>query len=228
MAFVLLFGAGACTTLPVQKEAEAVTTIAPSTPEATGTPVVQEAKPPQRPHLELTQDLLYQLLVAEIAGQRGQLDVSIKNYLELARSTRDPEVAARATRIAVYARDDQAAAAAARLWLELDPDSIDAHQVLAVMDVRNGDIDAALVHFEHIVQHTDQMLDQKLWVIANLLGKEKDQALVRQVMERLMQGRTSLTIAHRLNTVRNCDWRRVQARRANQQGDEVLPNEALA
>jgi tetratricopeptide (TPR) repeat protein len=112
----------------------------------------------------------------------------VKNYLELARSTRDPELAARATRIAVYARDDQAAGEAAQIWLDLDPKSIDAHQVLAVMAVRKGDIDGALKHFEHIVKGSDKMLDQKLWVIANLLSREQDQSTVKLVMERLMQG----------------------------------------
>ena len=188
MACILLFGATACTSVPVQEQGAAVTPSAPA-PEAAAQPEIpEEAQPPQRPHLELTEDILYKLLVAEVAGQRGHLDVSVKNYLELARSTRDPELAARATRIAVYARDDQAAGEGAQIWLELDPESIDAHQVLAVMAVRNGDIDAALVHFEHIVKGSDQMLDQKLWVIANLLGREQDQSMVRRVIERLMQG----------------------------------------
>ena len=53
-------------------------------------------------------------------------------------------------------------------------------------------------------------------------------------MERLMQGRTSLTIAHRLSTVQHCDWRlhfdegRVEVRKVNHQQEEVLPKEVLA
>ena len=61
------------------------------------------------------------------------------------------------------------------------------------------------------------------------------ESTLMEAMERLMHGRTSLTIAHRLSTVRNCDWRlhfeegRVEVRRANpQQQDEVVPSEALA
>ena len=55
-----------------------------------------------------------------------------------------------------------------------------------------------------------------------------------QAIERLLEGRSVLVIAHRLSTVRNCDWRlhfedgRVEVRRANQPQDELLPNEALA
>lgn len=186
VACALLLGTTACTNLPVQPQDSSPVT--PAAPGEAVQPEAVEAKPLQRPHIELTQDLLYKFLVAEVAGQRGQIDVSVRNYLELATSTRDPEVVARATRIAVYAGDDQAASAAAHLWLELDPESIDAHQVLAIMDVRGGDIESAIVHFDHIVNHSEEGLDQKLWVIANLLEKEKDQAIVRQLMERLMQG----------------------------------------
>ena len=186
-AACIMLSAAACTSVPAQEQAAATPSSEP-TPAAVMQPEDQGVQPPQRPHIELTEDILYKLLVAEFAGLRGQLDVSMQNYLELARSTRDPELAARATRIAVYARDDQAAVTSAQIWLELEPDNIDAHQVLAVMAVRKGDIEAALVHFDHIVNGTDKMLDQKLWVIANLLGKEQDQDTVRRVMERLIQG----------------------------------------
>ena len=174
--------AAACAVPPVQQDAAAPAP-APAGPEpaAPGAALT-------RPHLELTGPMLYQFLAAEVAGQRGYLELAVDNYMELAYSTRDPEVVARATRIAVYARDDEAAAEAARLWLELDPDSIDAHQVLAIMDVRGGRIDSALEHFDHIINGTGEGLDQKLWVIANLLGKEQDHDLVRQVMERLIAG----------------------------------------
>jgi len=126
------------------------------------------------------------LRLAEIAGQRGQLDVAVENYMELAYQTRDPKVVGRATRIAVYARDDQAAREAANLWIELDPENPDAHQVLAVMAVRAGDINEALDHLEQILNFSTGLLDQKLWMIANLLGKEKDQEIVKTIMEKLM------------------------------------------
>ena len=160
---------------------------------------VPERIPPKRPDLELDEDTLYKLLVAEIAGQRGHLDLAVKNYMELAHATRDPEVIGRATRVAVYARDDQAARDAAELWLEVDPDNPDAHQVMAVMSVRDGNLEAALDHLNQILKFSSVELNKKLWMIANLLGKEEDQEIVKDIMERLMvshQGDPEALYAH--------------------------------
>ena len=172
----------ACNTIPTQVE---------GTPEAevksqVSTEETGKYQAPTRPDIELTEDILYKLLLAEIAGQRGKLDIAVENYLELARKTRDPDVASRATRIAVFARDDQSAEEAAQIWVELDPGNTDAHQVLAVMSVRAGNIDDALDHLEMILKFSDGLLNQKLWLIANLLGKEKDQQTVITIMEQLM------------------------------------------
>lgn len=177
--------ATACTNMPIQEEGSGI----PVTPATEGGAVETPSYTPlARPDIELTEDILYRLLVAEIAGQRGQLDISVKNYLDLARSTRDPEIASRATRIAVYARDDEAAYSAAEIWLERDPDNIDAHQVMAVMAVRKGDLESAMVHFQYIMNNSAEVIDQKLWVIANLLSKEQDQQVAIQVMDKLMEG----------------------------------------
>ncbi len=52
-----------------------------------------------------SEDNLYKVLVAEIAGRRGRMDLSLENYLDVARTTRDPAVAERAVRIAVFSRN---------------------------------------------------------------------------------------------------------------------------
>ena len=44
------------------------------------------------PGQELNGRTLYQFLLAEIAGARGQIGLSTQLYLELARSTRDPRI----------------------------------------------------------------------------------------------------------------------------------------
>ena len=143
---------------------------------------------PVRPKIALSEDILYKILVAEIAGQRGQLDISVQNYLELARQTRDPEIVERATRIAVYARNADAAYECAQLWAQLDPTNPDPHQILAVMALRQGKVDETLQHLQTILKYTAGEFRQKLWMIVNMLGRERDKQLVMTVMERLLAG----------------------------------------
>lgn len=188
--FFLALLLGACASIPQESTSEP---ISDSKSQADSQAVAEESTPiperilPKRPEIELTEDILFKVLVAEIAGQRGKLDIAVENYLELARTTRDPVVVERATRVAIYARNNEAAYEAAQLWLELDPESPDAHQVMTVMTLRKGDIDQALHHLEILLAASKGQLDQKLWMIANFLGREEDQAAVLQLMERLME-----------------------------------------
>ncbi|MFX5476679.1 hypothetical protein ABTD55_22425, partial [Acinetobacter baumannii] len=67
----------------------------------------------------------------EVAAQRGELGVSAAAYLDLAQSTRDPRIAKRASEIAAFSRQNEVALQATQLWLELDPESIQARQMLS-------------------------------------------------------------------------------------------------
>lgn len=141
---------------------------------------------PRTPGSGLDSETLYKLLVAEIAGQRERLDMAVENYREAARQSRDPAVIERAIRIAIYARDNAAAAELADLWLEVDPDNLDAHQVLAAVAIRNGDVPEAVNHLETVLKTDAGTLGQKLWLIATLLSRGEDQKTTLAVMERLV------------------------------------------
>ena len=60
--------------------------------------------PANLPDKSLDQELLFKFLLSEIAGQRGNLQLAAQGYLDMAKSTRDPRLARRATEIANYAR----------------------------------------------------------------------------------------------------------------------------
>ncbi|MDA1117370.1 MAG: tetratricopeptide repeat protein [Proteobacteria bacterium] len=98
---------------------------------------------PNLPAQELSEALLYELLVAEIALQRGDAALAAKTYTELARSTRDPRVARRAVEVANTARAPELALEAARAWHETDPGSLQALQTLAALLVRARRVDEA-------------------------------------------------------------------------------------
>ncbi|MEQ8234636.1 MAG: hypothetical protein RKL32_23235, partial [Gammaproteobacteria bacterium] len=131
-------------------------------------------------------DPLYQLLIAEFAGQRGHLDLATERYLTLAGELRDAKLAERATRIAVFARDDAAALAAASVWVELAPRDMDARQIIAAMHIRQGDADAALEHLEFVLANDHDASGNRLRMIANLLGREEERDTALAVMERLL------------------------------------------
>lgn len=79
--------------------------------------------PDNYPKQALTPEILYQFLMAEIAGQRGEVGLAKSAYLDLARKTKDPRIAQRAAEIAVFARDTTGALEATRLWTETDQHS---------------------------------------------------------------------------------------------------------
>ncbi|MEE2982137.1 MAG: tetratricopeptide repeat protein [Pseudomonadota bacterium] len=139
------------------------------------------------PDFEFADDPFYRLLIAEFAGQRGHMDVTVEHYLALAESLGDTALAQRATRIAVFARDNDAALRAAKLWVELEPEDMEARQIIAVMFIRHGDAASALHHLEYVLSKESDHSGNRLRMIANLIGPEEDWAIALDVMEQLME-----------------------------------------
>lgn len=90
------------------------------------------------PEVELTSQIMFQVLAAEIAAQRGETGSAAATYLSLARRTRDPRLAQRSTELALAARAPDRALTAARLWLELEPDSRLATQTVEALQLSTG------------------------------------------------------------------------------------------
>lgn len=95
------------------------------------------------PAQALTEPLLYEMLLAEIALQRGKPALAARAYAELAERTRDPRIARRAVEVANTARTPQFALRAARAWQDSEPDSVQALQTLTVLLVRARKVDEA-------------------------------------------------------------------------------------
>ena len=138
---------------------------------------------------KLTDEIFYYLFSAEIAAQRGQIGLSAQFYTKAAEVTRDARVAQQATRAAYYARDDKSALAAAKLWNELEPQNLEARQVLAALLVRDGKTDVAAKHFEYVLNHGKHSERQGFMLITSLLSKEKDKKNALAVMLKLIAKR---------------------------------------
>ncbi len=186
-----LFLIAACTTPPTQDGGSdpAALKQAPSQPQAPAAVAKDTEQPAPVASPELSGELLYYLLSAEIAGQRGRLDIAVPFYLKAAQLSRDPDIVERATRIAVYARDDQSALAAAEMWVELQPQNLEAHQVTAALLMRAGRVNEALPHLERVLSVDKHNNHNSYMLITSLLSKEKDKQAALAAMEQLVAKR---------------------------------------
>ncbi|MCW5627067.1 MAG: hypothetical protein KIT73_20285, partial [Burkholderiales bacterium] len=118
-------------------------------------PVDMLARPPvpaaNLPKQELTRDILYKLLLAEIAGQRGNVRLSARAYLDIAQSTRDPRLARRATELAMVGRFNDLALEAAALWLDVEPESVAARQTVVAALINGNKINDAKPYLRKLI-----------------------------------------------------------------------------
>jgi tetratricopeptide (TPR) repeat protein len=112
-----------------------------SIPDALGGQSAEDQK--DLPDVPLSSQIVFQVLAAEVALQRGQPAPAYQTYLALARDTHDPRMAQRATEIALAAQSPSDALAAAQLWQQYAPTSERAAQLDASLLVLSGKPDDA-------------------------------------------------------------------------------------
>ena len=93
-------------------------------------PAATKAADDSRPQ-GISAELMYRLLVGDIAFQRGEPALAARAYFEAARDVRDARLVRRATELALAARQRSLAVEAARLWADLDPAADRPKQVIA-------------------------------------------------------------------------------------------------
>jgi tetratricopeptide (TPR) repeat protein len=101
-------------------------------------------------------DSLYPLLVAEFALRRQAYGIALENYRQQAQLLDDAGVAAHATRLAQYVQNEQATLDMVQLWLQLDPDDLEANNTAATALTRQGRGLEALPHLAVIARSGHQ------------------------------------------------------------------------
>ena len=160
IALILL---GGCTSQSVKESAPKKTDASSAAVDASAEAEVSavnasiaESKVPKRPRpsdypvAPFPKDALYQLLVAEVAGYRGEYSTALEKYVDMALKTRDAGVAQRAAMLAVYLKRYEEALTTSKIWVEQEPDSIEARRYLSEQLLRIGDMEQAIVHMEAI------------------------------------------------------------------------------
>ena len=161
-------------------------------------------KPPEKsqagqsklPNQDLTSPMLFDFLLAETALQRGDQDLAIRTYLKLARTTRDPRVAQRATEIALHSRQPLPALEAAKIWVELEPESVSARQTVAALLVNIDRLDEARPHLEKLLASEGGNVGEAFMQLNSLLMRNSNKNATFELVKQLAEPYPKLPEAH--------------------------------
>ncbi len=169
----------------------------------------------------LTPDIIYNILVGEIALQRQDLGLAYTHQLKGAGLAHDAVAAERATRIAIHQKNQPNALAAVNRWVLFAPDDPQARQMAVMLYIQSKEYVSALKHLKSLVGLREQLgQDGFAYAIASVTsGGDRQQALT--LMQSLASGykdnpRASYAVALTAVMAKRLDLAEREARRAIQ------------
>lgn len=139
---------------------------------------------------------LYDMLLGEIAQQRGDYALAAKTYLELAKRTRDPRVARRAVEVANEGRLNDLALEAAKTWYNIEPQSTAALSVIASLLVSTKKVDEAEPYLAKLLNTEGVDQERGYLQLNRLLAGNPDKKSNLRVVQKLASRHPELAPAH--------------------------------
>jgi len=127
-----------------------------------------------KPSTQQEPGVVYLLLTAELAGQRGQYQEALKNYMAACRLAPDAHIAERATQVAVFLKDTAQALEAAAIWEQVEPANPAPHRIQAMLLLKQGQTVDAMKHFKSLLSQPDAELEHTLIELVKWLNTEID------------------------------------------------------
>jgi tetratricopeptide (TPR) repeat protein len=122
-------------------------------PLAVAEPKTDQVEPPER---AIPADSLYPLLLAEFAIRRQAYNTALNTYLEQSRILQDVGVARHTTHLAQFVQNDTHSLEAVNLWLELEPDDLEANNTAATLLARQQRPLEAMPHMALVARNEVQ------------------------------------------------------------------------
>ena len=154
----------------------------------------------------LSAELMYRLMVGDIALQRGDTALAARAYFEAARDTRDARIARRATEVSLAARQRSLALESARLWSELEPNAERPKQVIAGLSGKGAsasdgggfasDVQAELERALAEAAAAGPRLGEAFMQLNRLLANESDKMATFKLVRTLAQPYPNIPEAH--------------------------------
>jgi len=137
---------------------------APTAPAAVAAPAAPIFSSPD-------QAITYHVFMGELAQGRHDAKDAVQEYRAAAELSAEPSLSAHAALLAYQAGDPATALELAQRWQTLEPADADATHLVAVLEARRGDADAAAQAFESLVR---SHVDGNYMPAARLLEQETD------------------------------------------------------
>ncbi|MDD4904528.1 MAG: tetratricopeptide repeat protein [Methylobacter tundripaludum] len=128
-------------------------------------------------------DVMYMLMAAELAGQRGQYAIALEGYMEAAKRVNDPRFAERAAKIAMYMRDSNKTDEAISLWLKQDPKNPTARKIAALSALRAGNKQAAVDHLSAVLKTDPAGFEKSALELASVLQRDGKSDFFYEVLD---------------------------------------------
>ncbi len=130
-------------------------------------------------------EILYTLLTAELAGQRGQYDIALDGYMEAAKRTQDPKFSERAVMIAMYVKNSNKTKEALNLWLRQDPKNLSARKIAALLALKTGNKSEATEHLNAMIVFDSAGFESALLELTGVIEKEGGVDIIGDVLDDL-------------------------------------------
>ena len=156
--------------------------------EVTGETQISAAENEQSyPKMELSSQMLYTFLVADIAAQRGQTGLAAQGYLDLAKATRDLRVVRRAAQLAFESHQMEMTLQALKLWHELDSSAVMPKQMLATVLMSGGKLEEAQPYLTELLASNPDNAGHNIVQIYPLMARYGDKGAVYKMLKELAQ-----------------------------------------
>ncbi len=139
----------------------------------------------QLPEVTLTSSLLYRILAAEIAAQRGSFLPAASTTIKLARETSDPRLAKRALELYVAAGNLPGALEAATFWSFLDPRDPEASATKLALSASAGKTEGLV---QELVKQVEATPDKAVGFarVIGVLNRMNDRAEALRILEEVL------------------------------------------
>lgn len=194
----------ACANAPQKASLEQPVHVASVDEDADRAHLEQVVEPPKLdlPAVALTDRLLYEFLLGDIAAQRGRPELAAQAYLDLAKTTRDPRVARRAAQLTFEAHQYDQSVEAFKLWQQLEPSSPLAKQMLVSLLLSGGKLKEARPHVDELLASDPQNIGRSFMNLYSLLARVPDKAAALDWM---------IEVAHPYPKVPEAHWALAQS-----------------